>query len=92
MVGNAFNEEIFPNPHSKPLLALPEAISFQFVTFYLGEETNLYLATTSCQLVAERDLGPESPFLQAKHIQHPHCSSSEPQTLPQLHCPSLDML
>ena len=55
MLDNPFGEEIFPNIQSKPPLAQPEAVSSHPIAFYLGEETDTHLATTSFQVVVESD-------------------------------------
>ncbi|GAB0178602.1 hypothetical protein GRJ2_000325500 [Grus japonensis] len=49
MIDNPSGEEILPNIQSKPPLAQLEAISSSPIAYYLGEETNTHLATTSCQ-------------------------------------------
>ncbi|KAK4810067.1 hypothetical protein QYF61_007889 [Mycteria americana] len=69
----------FPNIQSKPPLAQLEAISSCPITFYLGEETDPHLSTTSFQ--AKQSQLPQ-PLLIRLLL----------QTLHQLCCPSLDTL
>lgn len=57
----------FPNTKSKHPLAKLEAISSCSVTCYLWEETTACLATTSFQVVANQNVLPEPPVLQADH-------------------------
>ncbi|KAK4812342.1 hypothetical protein QYF61_017119 [Mycteria americana] len=95
MLDNPLGEGKFPNIQSKPPLAQLEAISSRPVTCYLGEETDPHLSTTSFQVVEESDeVSPQLPFLQAKQSQVPQPLLIRLllQTLPQLRCPSLDML
>ncbi|KAK4831422.1 hypothetical protein QYF61_017553 [Mycteria americana] len=56
MLDNPFSKEIFPNIQSKPPLAQLEAISFCPIAWYLGEETDTRLPTTSFQLVTLHQL------------------------------------
>ena len=49
MLENPFSEEIFPNFQGNTPLGQLEAISSHPITCYLGEETNICLATTSSQ-------------------------------------------
>ena len=72
MLDNPFGEDIFPNIQSKLPLAQPEAISSHSVAYYLGEEANTHVATTSFQVVVESDKVPPQPaFLQTKQPQFP---------------------
>ena len=69
MLDNPFGEEIFPNVLSKPLMAQLEAVSSHPITWYLGEETDTHLATTSFQVVVESNkVFSEPPFLQAQAL------------------------
>ncbi|KAK4812905.1 LOW QUALITY PROTEIN: hypothetical protein QYF61_027299 [Mycteria americana] len=93
MLDNPFGEEIFPNIQSKPPLTQLEAISSCPMACYLGEETD----TTWLQppeVVESDEVSPQPPSLQAKQPQLPQPLpiSLVLQTLPQLHCPSLDTL
>ncbi|KAK4825244.1 hypothetical protein QYF61_025643 [Mycteria americana] len=93
MLDNPFSEVKFPNIQSKPPLVQLEAISSRPMACYLGEETDIPLATTSFQVVAESDkVSPQPPLLQAKQPQLPQPLLIRLllQTLHQLHCPSLD--
>ncbi|KAK4821003.1 hypothetical protein QYF61_010734 [Mycteria americana] len=95
MLDNPLGEEKFPNIQSKPPLAQLEAISSCPITFYLGEETDPHLSTTSFQVVEESNkVSPQPPFLQAKQSQLPQPLLIRLllQSLHQLHCPSLDTL
>lgn len=64
-----FGEEIsILNIESIPLQAQLEAVSSNPVSCYLGEETNIHMATTSFQIVLDSDKVPsETPSLQIKH-------------------------
>ncbi|KAK4817687.1 hypothetical protein QYF61_025779 [Mycteria americana] len=79
MLDNPFSEVKFPNIQSKPPLVQLEAISSCPITCYLGEETDPHLSTASFQ--AKQPQVPQ-PLLIRLVL----------QTLPQLHCPSLDTL
>lgn len=48
-----------------------EAISSHPTVCYLGEETDLHLATASFQVGVDRKVLPEPPFLQAEQAQLP---------------------
>lgn len=75
-------------------MAQLEGISSHPVACYLGEETNAHLATPSFQVVVESEkVSPEPSFLQTKR-QLPQLLLIRLvlQALPQLHCPSLDVL
>ncbi|KAK4831331.1 LOW QUALITY PROTEIN: hypothetical protein QYF61_016820, partial [Mycteria americana] len=93
MLDNPFSEVKFPNIQSKPPLVQPEAISSRPITCDLGEETD----PTSLHppaAVESDEVSPQPPFLQAEQPQVPQPLpiSLVLQTLPQLHCPSLDTL
>ncbi|KAK4827917.1 hypothetical protein QYF61_022365, partial [Mycteria americana] len=95
MLDHPFSKEVFPNIPPKPLLMQPKAISSHPIASYLGEETDMHLTTTSFQVVVESDeVSPQPPFLQTKQPQFPQplLIRLVLQTLPQLRCPSLDML
>lgn len=67
MPHHPLSEDIFPNIPSKSV-----TVSFSScpVTYYLGGETILHLATKLFQVVVEREeMPPEPPFLQTKHPQ-----------------------
>ena len=50
-----------------------EAISSHPIAYYLGEETNTRLTTTSFQVVTESNkVSPQPSLLQAKQPQFPH--------------------
>ena len=67
MPDHSLGEEIFPNVQSKPALTHLEAISSRPLPFYLGEETNTHLTTTSFEVVVESDqVSPQPPLLQTK--------------------------
>ena len=67
MLDKLFGEEFFPNIQPKPPLMQPETIFSHPVASYLGEETDICLATTCLQIVAESEkVSPEPPFLQTK--------------------------
>jgi len=53
MLGNHFSEELFPNIQYIHPLGQLEAISPCPIACYLGEVTNIHLATTSFQVVVE---------------------------------------
>ncbi|KAK4814157.1 hypothetical protein QYF61_009975 [Mycteria americana] len=72
MLDNPFGEENFPNIQSKPPLVQLEAISSCPMAYYLGQETDPHLSTTSFQVAVESDkVSPQPPFLQAKQPQFP---------------------
>lgn len=50
-----FGVEFIPNIQSRPSLVQPEAIFSSSVTFYLGQEVDLHLATISFQGLTEGD-------------------------------------
>jgi len=52
---HSFRKENFPNIQSEPPLVQLEAIASRPITGYLGEETNTYLTTPSCQVAVESD-------------------------------------
>lgn len=56
MSDHSFTTEISPNIQSKPILTQPEAISSCRITWYLREETNAQLASTSFQVAEETDM------------------------------------
>ena len=67
MSDHPFSEEIFPNSQPKPPLEQFEAASSCPVAWYLGEEINTHLTTTSFQVVVENDqVSPQPPLLQNK--------------------------
>ncbi|KAK4814156.1 hypothetical protein QYF61_009974 [Mycteria americana] len=79
ILDNPFSEEKSPNIQSKPPLAQLEAISSCPMAYYLGEETDPHLSTTSFQAKQ-----PQLP--------QPLPISLVLQSLHQLRCPSLDTL
>jgi len=61
MPDHSFSNEIFPDIQSKPPLMQLQAISPSPGGSYLEEETNTCLATTSFQVVAEKNkVSPQS--------------------------------
>jgi len=66
------SKEIFPSIQSKFPQVQLEAISSCPIACYLGEETDIHLATTSFQVAVESDKASAQPsFLQAKQPQFP---------------------
>ena len=96
MLGHTFSQDFFfYNIQSKPPLVQLEVVSACIVTYYLGDETDPHLPTTSFQVAVESNqVSPEPPLLQAKHPQFPQLLLTELvlQPLHQLRCPSLDTL
>ena len=75
MLDNPFGEEIFPNIQTKPPRAQLEAIPSCPVTHYVGEDTDIHLATTSFQVVVERDkVSPQPPYPVPWAILHQTCA------------------
>ncbi|RMC08459.1 hypothetical protein DUI87_14703 [Hirundo rustica rustica] len=94
MVSNPFSEKNPPDIQPESSLAQLKAMPSCPVTVCLGEEAKPHLATPSLQAVVENGKFPPEPSpLQTKAwLPQPLLTGLSLQTLPQLHCPSLDSL
>lgn len=76
MLDHSLHKETLPNIPSKPPLAQLETISLHSIYSYLRQETDTLLATTSFQVVVERDrerdeISPQPLLPQTKQPQFP---------------------